>query len=64
MKTIECRGLDINECSLTIGLKVTAKDSGKVFENVNVTDGDWYDFDEEGNQSIGISSIECKIKRI
>lgn len=60
---IECRGLEIENCHISDGLKVIST-SGAVFDEVDVSQGDWFDFDEALGQSVGISKIETKVVKI
>ena len=57
----ECRGLDITECFLTKNLLVEDT-SGKVFE-ADFSQGDWYDYNEDTEQSVGISALTVKVEK-
>ena len=48
---LECRGLEPIEWHLNDGFVVTTAGSGTKFEDVKLTEGDWYEYDEAGDQS-------------
>lgn len=60
---LECRGLEPVEWHLGPGFKAEAE-SGKVFEDVDLTEGDWFGFDETTDSSVGIAKVEYKFVRI
>ena len=45
--TIECRGLELVGFEPREGWKAKGAESGTVFEDVDLTDGDWADYDEK-----------------
>lgn len=45
--TIECRGLELVDFAPREGWKAKGAESGTVFEDVDLTDGDWADYDEK-----------------
>ena len=58
----DCRGLDIFEFTPEVEFEVIGV-SGAKFEDVKLSeDGDWYDFDENSNQSIGIEKLEYQFR--
>jgi hypothetical protein len=57
----ECRGMEPIAWYPESGYKVTSTGETTTFENVNLSE-DWVDFDEEGEQSIGIYDIEYKFQ--
>ncbi|OQR90802.1 hypothetical protein ACHHYP_05237 [Achlya hypogyna] len=57
----ECRGLEPYNWSAEGGYKVVSAGGSTVFEDVNLSE-DWADYDEEGDQSVGIYSLEHKFE--
>ncbi|CAI2164069.1 16973_t:CDS:2 [Funneliformis geosporum] len=54
MITIECRGLEL------IDFEPRARTK---FEDIDLTDGDWAEYDEKGGIPVGISEVQAKFKR-
>ncbi|CAG8517120.1 4139_t:CDS:2 [Acaulospora morrowiae] len=50
---IECRGLEFVDFDPRIGFKAKGVDSGTIFENIDLTEGDWAEYDEEWLTSDG-----------
>jgi len=59
--TFDCRGVDITAVDLRTGF-VCEGEKRKQF-NVDFSDGDWVDFDESINESIGIYNPTSKIEK-
>ncbi|KAF9575823.1 hypothetical protein EC968_001611 [Mortierella alpina] len=63
--TIECRGLELVGFEPREGWKAKGAESGTVFEDIDLTEGDWAEYDEKSEMPVGISSIEAKfVKKI
>ncbi|TRM60252.1 hypothetical protein BD626DRAFT_505919 [Schizophyllum amplum] len=61
---IECRGLEFVGFDMTRGTwKCKGADSGTVFSDVDLSDGDWTDYDEKSAQPVGISELDSKWTR-
>ncbi|KAF9898501.1 hypothetical protein BX616_003944 [Lobosporangium transversale] len=58
--TIECRGLELVGFEPRSGWTAKGAESGTVFEDIDLTDGDWADYDEKSQMPVGISNIESK----
>ena len=58
---MDCRGLEPIDYFFGEGFKVTAE-SGTVFQNVNLEEAEWVEYDENSSQSIGIYSLEHRFK--
>jgi hypothetical protein len=54
----ECRGVEPFDFSPRVGFSAEAVKSGTLFEDIDLSDGDWAEYDEEGQQSVGIFSVE------
>mmetsp|Transcript_1350 Transcript_1350/g.2144 ORF Transcript_1350/g.2144 Transcript_1350/m.2144 type:complete len:157 (+) Transcript_1350:67-537(+) len=59
----ECRGLSVVDWNVKDGSFKCHTESGKVFDDVTFEDGDWYDYDDEADMSVGVTNIEYKIER-
>lgn len=58
--TFDCRGIELTEFTPGEGWIVKAEESGKIFENVNLTEKEWVEYDEKSQQSIGIYEFESR----
>lgn len=57
----DCRGMEITEYEPRVGF-VGKGDKGKEFE-IDLTDGDWVDFDDQIQESVGVYNFESKIEK-
>ena len=57
----ECRGLEVAAWHPESGYRVVSKDRHAVFEDVDLSD-DWADYDEEGEQSVGVYGVKWKLE--
>ncbi|DBB17979.1 hypothetical protein WJX82_000373 [Trebouxia sp. C0006] len=55
----ECRGMDIINWHPEDGFRVEST-SGQVFDNVDLSDAEWVDYDEKLGESVGIMELEHK----
>ncbi|GJJ68255.1 hypothetical protein EMPS_00601 [Entomortierella parvispora] len=62
--TIECRGLELVDFAPREGWKAKGAESGTVFEDIDLTDGDWADYDEKSELPVAISDIEAKFVKV
>ncbi len=60
----DCRGVSIIDFSPRVGFTCEATDSGTRFEDVNLEDNDWCDYDETSNASVRVSDLEFKFVTI
>ncbi|XP_057671733.1 UPF0587 protein CG4646 [Diorhabda carinulata] len=58
--TFECRGIEPFEFTPGEGWLAKAEESGKVFDNINLSEKEWVEYDEKSMQSIGIYEFESK----
>eukprot|EP00516_Mucochytrium_quahogii_P005113 CAMPEP_0203761098 /NCGR_PEP_ID=MMETSP0098-20131031/14263_1 /ASSEMBLY_ACC=CAM_ASM_000208 /TAXON_ID=96639 /ORGANISM=" , Strain NY0313808BC1" /LENGTH=145 /DNA_ID=CAMNT_0050654951 /DNA_START=1907 /DNA_END=2341 /DNA_ORIENTATION=+ len=49
----ECRGLEPVEWNMKDGTFKCVSVSGKEFDDVEFTEGDWYDYDDDAGESVG-----------
>ncbi|XP_002157959.1 UPF0587 protein v1g245604 isoform X1 [Hydra vulgaris] len=55
----DCRGMEPNEFSARTGWVAKGAETSTKF-NVDLTEGDWCDFDEKAGQSVGVYEIESR----
>ncbi|KAI0053343.1 DUF866-domain-containing protein [Auriscalpium vulgare] len=58
--TIDCRGLEFIGFDPRGTWKCKGVESGTVFDEVDLTDGEWVDYDEKTKEPVGITNIESK----
>ncbi|CAG2103943.1 unnamed protein product [Medioppia subpectinata] len=56
----DCRGLSIIDYSPRIGFVCEGTDSGTAFDDVNLEDNDWVDYDEKSNASVRVYDLQFK----
>ncbi|CAK0784172.1 hypothetical protein CVIRNUC_007375 [Coccomyxa viridis] len=59
----DCRGMDVTDWQPQDGFTVTSK-SGAVFEDVDLSEKEWMDYDEKLGESIGIYDLEWKLAAV
>lgn len=58
---LECRG--IVPIAWHVGRDFIAEaSSGKFFEDVDLSEGDWADYDEDGDAAVSITNVETKVE--
>ncbi|CAD7700741.1 unnamed protein product [Ostreobium quekettii] len=55
----ECRGLDPIELKPTGGWRVEST-SGKVFDDVDLSEGDWAEYDEDAGETVGVYEFTAR----
>lgn len=60
----DCRGAEPMEFSPRTGWIVKAAENGQTFENVDLSEDDWVDFDEKNNCSVGIYEFASKFIKL
>jgi len=61
--TIECRGLEFIGFEPRGTWKCTGTDSGTQFPDIDLTEGEWVDYDEKAALPVGISNFGCNWTR-
>ncbi|KAI9293651.1 DUF866-domain-containing protein [Neoconidiobolus thromboides FSU 785] len=61
--TLECRGLEIVAWQPRDDFIAFGVESNIKFEDIDLTDGEWADYDEKANQEVSIMGIETKIEK-
>eukprot|EP01134_Creolimax_fragrantissima_P000981 CFRG0981T1 len=59
----ECRGVEAVDFSPRVGFKAKGKDSGTPFEEVDLTEKEWFDYDEKAGESVSITAFECRLAK-
>ncbi|KAK3846900.1 MAG: DUF866-domain-containing protein [Linnemannia gamsii] len=62
--TVECRGLELVGFEPREGWKAKGAESGTPFEDIDLTEGDWAEYDEKSELPVAISSIESKFVKV
>ncbi|KAH8739163.1 hypothetical protein FG386_001030 [Cryptosporidium ryanae] len=57
----DCRGINITKWNPTFGY-VAVSNSGKKFDNIDLSELEWCDFDENTNESVGIYNITSELR--
>ncbi|XP_025423459.1 UPF0587 protein C1orf123 homolog [Sipha flava] len=60
----DCRGVSIIDFSPRNGFKCHGVDSNTMFEDVNLEEREWVDYDDRQNQPVGIYEVEHKFINI
>ncbi|BHF77527.1 hypothetical protein SprV_0902794800 [Sparganum proliferum] len=60
MMRLDCRGLQPLAFSPRVGWRVTSSVSSRVFEDVDLGQGDWTDYDDEGDQCVGVFDVASR----
>ncbi|XP_037825664.1 UPF0587 protein CG4646 [Lucilia sericata] len=60
----DCRGAEPVEFSPRVGWIVRAVDNGQTFEEVDLSEDDWVDFDEKNNNSVGVYEFASKFIKL
>ncbi|THY48608.1 DUF866-domain-containing protein [Aureobasidium pullulans] len=60
---IDCRGLEFVEFKPDGEWKATGVDSNTKFDAIDLTEGDWYDYDEKASEEVSIQGQKWEIKR-
>ncbi|GAB7361727.1 hypothetical protein MBLNU230_g1774t1 [Neophaeotheca triangularis] len=61
--TMDCRGLEFVEFKPDGDWKATGVDSGTKFTGIDLTEGDWYDYDEKAGEEVSIKEMQWEIRR-
>ncbi|KAJ1977371.1 hypothetical protein H4R35_002331 [Dimargaris xerosporica] len=60
---LECRGLEPVEFEARSGWKAVGVESGQIFDEIDLTDGDWADYDEKANNEVSVMDLEFQFSR-
>uniref|UniRef100_A0A914Z2Y4 Uncharacterized protein n=1 Tax=Panagrolaimus superbus TaxID=310955 RepID=A0A914Z2Y4_9BILA len=56
----DCRGLEPTDFDPRVGWQAEGVDSGTKFEDIDLNDKEWADYDEKVSEPTEINSIECR----
>lgn len=59
----ECRGCEFVEFRPDGDWKARGLDSGTVFKDIDLTEGDWFDYDEKAGAEVSIKELQWVIAR-
>jgi len=57
---IECRGLEFVGFDPKGVWRCVGVNSGSIFDDVDLNDGEWVDYDEKAALPVGVTGIECQ----
>lgn len=60
----DCRGVEPTDFSPREGWIVKAADGGQTFENVDLSEDDWVEYDTKNNNSIGVYDFESNFIKL
>ncbi|EAU93199.2 hypothetical protein CC1G_10267 [Coprinopsis cinerea okayama7 len=60
---VECRGLEFTGFDPKGIWKCEGAESGTVFDEVDLSEGEWNDYDDKSALPVGVSKIECEWSR-
>ncbi|KAF2217109.1 hypothetical protein CERZMDRAFT_108940 [Cercospora zeae-maydis SCOH1-5] len=61
--TMDCRGLEFVEFKADGEWKASGAESGTKFTSIDLTEGEWFDYDEKAGEEVSIKDIKFDIKR-
>ncbi|KAJ2493397.1 hypothetical protein IWW37_000681 [Coemansia sp. RSA 2050] len=57
---VDCRGLDLKEFEPRGGWRATGTESKALFDDVDLGEMEWYDYDEEAAVPVSVKDIKCE----
>ncbi|KAJ2902136.1 DUF866 domain-containing protein [Zalerion maritima] len=60
---LDCRGLEFTEFKPEGEWLAQGTDSGTKFTGIELTDGEWFDYDEKAGDEVSIKEVEWDIRR-
>ncbi|EDV98176.1 UPF0587 protein GA18326 [Drosophila grimshawi] len=60
----DCRGVEPVEFSPRIGWKVKSSENGQTFEDVDLSEDDWVEYDQKNKNSVGIYEFASKFIKL
>ncbi|SPN98553.1 probable DUF866 domain protein [Cephalotrichum gorgonifer] len=58
---VDCRGLELVSFSPEGGWLADGSDSGTKFTDIELVEGEWYDYDEKAGEEVGITNLKWEI---
>uniref|UniRef100_A0A336KZU9 CSON001249 protein n=1 Tax=Culicoides sonorensis TaxID=179676 RepID=A0A336KZU9_CULSO len=62
--SFDCRGIEPVEFSPRSGWIAKATENGQKFEDIDLSEDDWADYDEKNNQSVGITEFKSQFIKL
>jgi len=62
--SFECRGIEPVEFDFRNGWKVNSSCSNTVFSDVDLSEKEWYDYDDTGNESVSITELQSNFVKL
>jgi hypothetical protein len=59
----DCRGLELVEFKADGEWLAEGTESGTKFAGIDLTEGDWYDYDEKASEEVSITGMKWEIVR-
>lgn len=56
----DCRGIEPTEFDARSGFIVKSVENGRTFEDVEIEDGDWTEYDDKNKNSVSISEFKSQ----
>ncbi|CAO3675053.1 unnamed protein product [Umbelopsis ramanniana] len=63
MAVLDCRGMEPVGFDPRAGWTALGAESGTKFDDIDLTEGDWADYDEKAGEPVGISNIESNFRK-
>ncbi|KAK5032276.1 hypothetical protein LTS07_002000 [Exophiala sideris] len=60
---IDCRGLEFTEFRADGEWEAKGIDSGSKFSGIDLSEGEWFDYDEKAGEEVSIKDIRWSIRR-
>eukprot|EP00667_Euglena_gracilis_P024927 EG_transcript_28957 len=61
--TFDCRGCELTKFFPRSGFEASSTKSSAKYKDIDLSEGDWAEYDERANESVMISSVETEICR-
>lgn len=60
---IDCRGLEFTEFKADGEWLAIGTESGTKFEKIDLSEGEWFDYDEKAGEEVSVKDIKWEIRR-
>ncbi|XP_015916884.1 CXXC motif containing zinc binding protein [Parasteatoda tepidariorum] len=60
----DCRGLEPTDFSPRVGFQAIGENSNALFDDINLEEKEWVDYDEKANLSVSIAEVEHKFVKV
>lgn len=59
----DCRGLEFTDFKAEGEFLATGAESGTKFASIDLSDGEWFDYDEKASEEVSITGVQWEIRR-